>query len=578
MRYIICILLVSTVIVAGTEGGSFRFAVVGDRTGSHVPGIFPEIIDEVKLFDPDFVMCVGDLIEGYTSDTMSLHAQWDTFIGMVEPLHCPFYYVAGNHDINNETDRAIYEARTGVKRYYSFDYAGSHFIVLDNTMTYWTPPQEMDEEQMEWLEKDLEEHKEAENIFVFYHLPTYLYALESDTTEPLMELFDEYGVRTVFTGHHHQYSYYNRNATEYINVGSSGGGTGTRDFGRGHFFQYLFVTVKGKENSIAVIRKDNVFERNLLTASDLQTISRVDEEAVDIAPFVVRDGDHNVSYDVAATIHNFGPDSIIQPVIWDYDATRYTISPTDIALDIASDATKRYAFKITVHDGSKIFPLPHFTFLYPFAYGKSCTAYAYLPVKRLKNITRVKTAPAIDGTLEEMWSALTPIVHLGTYDGQPDPPLDKTEVYLCHDPENLYIAARCFESDFSQLKADETEQDGISYLDDNLWFFFDTNMDQQTYYQAIINSNGVIFDRLCSLIDGESNRDLSWNGPWEVKAGKEEDAWTLEIKIPKKDLAPYSEEQWGFNFRRLQTRVNDAGYWSIPFGHDPTTFGLLDFQ
>jgi hypothetical protein len=195
----------------------------------------------------------------------------------------------------------------------------------------------------------------------------------------------------------------------------------------------------------------------------------------------------------------------------------------------------------------------------------------------VKNIAKVKSAPEIDGTLEEMWSNVTPITHLGTYDGQPDPPVDRTEVYLCHDAENLYIAARCFESDFSQLTASETEHDGITYLDDNLWFFFDTNMDQQTYYQAIINSNGVIFDRLCSIVDGQSNRDLSWNGPWDVKAGREEDAWILEIKIPKNELAPYSEEQWGFNFRRLQTRVNDAGYWSVPFAHDPTAFGLIEF-
>jgi 3',5'-cyclic AMP phosphodiesterase CpdA len=577
MKALTIFILFSTMVCAASSG-SFRFAVIGDRTGSCVAGIFPEIIDEIKLFDPDFVMCVGDLIHGYTSDTLSLHAQWDTLIGMVEKLACPYYYVAGNHDINNEVDRAIYEARTGVKRYYSFDYANSHFIILDNTMTYWTPPQEMDEEQMQWLKNDLEKNKGAENIFVFYHIPTYLYALQSDTIEPLMELFDEYGVRTVFTGHHHQYSYYNRNATEYINVGSSGGGMDTQDFGRGHFYHYLFVTVRGTENNIAVIRKGGVFERNVLTASDLQTIARVDEEAVEIAPFTVSDDVRNVSYDVSARIHNFGTDSIVQPVKWDYDAARYTISPTDLSLHIASDAARQYSFTVTVHDGSQVFPIPRFAFLYPYTYGKSCTTYAYLPIKRLKKVMRVKTAPVIDGKLEAAWLKTVPITHYGRYDWQPDPLDDRTEVYLCHDADNLYIAARCFESDFSQLTAAATEHDGLTYQDDNLWFFFDTDMDQQTYYQAIINSNGAVFDRLCSFVNGQSNRDLSWNGPWDVKSGRENNAWILEMRVPKKALAPYSEEQWGFNFRRLQTRVNNAAYWSLPFLHDPTTFGLLDFQ
>ncbi len=577
MKRLMILILFSTMIFAAGDG-SFRFVVVGDRTGGCVAGVFPEIIDEVKLFAPDFVMCVGDLIHGYTGDTMSLHAQWDTLIGMVEQLSCPFYYVAGNHDIINEVDRAIYETRTGVKRYYSFDYANSHFIILDNTMTYWTPPQEMDEEQVQWLENDFQKNKDAENIFVFYHIPTYLYALQSDTTEPLMELFDEYGVSIVFTGHHHQYSYYNRNAVEYINVGSSGGGMGSRDYGRGHFFHYLFVTVKGSENNIAVVRKDNVFMRNLLTASDLRVIDRVDEEAVEIAPFMVRDGERSVTHDISATIHNFGPDSIVQPVIWDYDPARYTISPAGMSVEIASDAAKRYSFSVTVDDGSQIFPIPHFAFLYPFAYGKLCTSYTYLPIKRLKKVMKVKSAPVIDGKLESVWQKAVPIAHYGGYGWQPDPLDDRTEVYLCHDADNLYIAARCFESDFSQLTADATEHDGATYSDDNLWFFFDTNMDQQTYYQAIINSNGVVFDRLCSLIDGESTKDLSWTGPWEAKAGREEDAWILEIRIPRKELAPYSEEQWGFNFRRLQTRVNDAAYWSLPFFHDPTMFGLIEFQ
>ena len=142
------------------------------------------------------------------------------------------------------------------------------------------------------------------------------------------------------------------------------------------------------------------------------------------------------------------------------------------------------------------------------------------------------------------------------------------------------MGIRCFESDFSQILAEEHERDGRSPWDDNLWFFFDTNLDRQTYYQAIINSNGAIFDRECSIIDGESTRNIMWDGPWEVATGKEENAWILEIKVPKKGLEPYHEEQWGFNFRRLQPRpgLGDAGYWSLPFGHNPQNFGILEFK
>ena len=151
-------------------------------------------------------------------------------------------------------------------------------------------------------------------------------------------------------------------------------------------------------------------------------------------------------------------------------------------------------------------------------------------------------------------------------------------MYFCHDDNNLYLAARCFESDFPTITAAATEHDGATYLDDNLWLFFDSNFDKETYYQAIINSNGIIFDRLCSLVDGESTRDLAWNGPWEVASGREDNAWILEIKIPKQELKPFNEKQWGFNFRRLQPRLSDAGYWSFPFGHDPNYFGIIEFE
>ncbi len=572
------VLMVVVFAFAGS-GDSFRFVVVGDRTGSCVSGVFDEIIDEVKLLDPDFVMCVGDLIEGYTEDTVSLNSQLDTVLNMVKKLPCTFYFVPGNHDIFNEADRKMYEARTGFKRYYSFNYKNSHFIILDNTMTYWTPPQEMGEEQMEWLKKDLEKHKKAENIFVFYHIPTYLYALEQDTSDPLAEIFEKYGVDVVFTGHHHEYSHLMRNDVEYINVGSSGGGMGTNDFARGHFSHYLTVSVREQENNIAVIKKGNVFARNIVTADDLRLIARADEEAVIISDCIVKEGSAKTSQDIAVTIDNFGTDSVVQVLKWDVDSARFAITPAELPLRVGPEKKKEYHFTFTVYNGSDIFPIPQFSLNYPFTYGKTCTLRNYLLIKRLKEVKRTKTPPIIDGKLDDqIWSAVRPITRLGTYNGLPDPPTEKTEVYFCHDKENVYLGARCFESDLSQLKAAASEHDGTTYVDDNLWFFFDTNMDQETYYQAIINSEAIIFDRLCRFKDGQSEKDITWNGPWEVKSGRGDDAWTLEMRIPKKGLEPFSEEKWGFNFRRLQTRIGDAGYWSFPFGHYPKYFGIIAFE
>ncbi len=579
MKKIILVTLTLTLLLSAMTDDVFRFAVVGDRTGSAQDQVFEEIINEVALLDPDFVMCVGDLIEGYATDTTIMYAQWDSILQTIETLPCKFYFVAGNHEIQNETDRAIYEEKTGVKRYYSFDYANSHFIVLDNTMTYWTRPQEMDTEQLEWLDKDLEKHKQADNIFVFYHIPTYIYAVRDNTTDTLAQIFEKYGVDVVFTGHHHEYSYLNQNMIEYINVGSSGGGMSTNDPARGHFYHYLMVSVRGQERSIAVLKKESAMLRNVVTLSDIGTIRRLDEEAITMNDYVVSDDAKNMSQALTVTIENIGPDSLLEPIQWQVDPDRYTVTPAEMQLAIASEESKEYQFDVTVHDGSDLFPVPSFTLAYPFTYGKVCTLYNILSLKRHKSVERFESPPVIDGKLDDyVWNAIVPITQFAYYDGSTQAEIEKTEIYFAHDNDNLYFAARCFESDFSGLQANIFEHDGTTYYDDNVWLFFDTNHDQQTYYQAIINCNGAVFDRKCSLIDGVLDRDVSWNGAWEVSSARDADSWTLEMKIAKRELAPFSEETWGFNMRRLQPRLNDAGYWSIPFAHAPQYFGILEFK
>ena len=64
----------------------FQFAIVTDRTGGHREGVFPDAVRKLNLLQPEFVMSVGDLIEGYTQDRDLLEMQWDEFVGFVESL------------------------------------------------------------------------------------------------------------------------------------------------------------------------------------------------------------------------------------------------------------------------------------------------------------------------------------------------------------------------------------------------------------------------------------------------------------------------------------------------------------
>ncbi|MCH7944837.1 MAG: serine/threonine protein phosphatase, partial [Armatimonadetes bacterium] len=45
---------------------NFQFAIVTDRTGGHRAGVFPDAMRKLNLLQPEFVMSVGDPVEGYT--------------------------------------------------------------------------------------------------------------------------------------------------------------------------------------------------------------------------------------------------------------------------------------------------------------------------------------------------------------------------------------------------------------------------------------------------------------------------------------------------------------------------------
>ncbi|HQP97501.1 MAG TPA: metallophosphoesterase family protein, partial [bacterium] len=79
----------------------FQFAVISDRGGGERPGIFDKTMPKINLLQPEFVMSVGDLMEGYSEDKNEVVRQWNELDGYVSQLEMPFFYVTGNHDYTN---------------------------------------------------------------------------------------------------------------------------------------------------------------------------------------------------------------------------------------------------------------------------------------------------------------------------------------------------------------------------------------------------------------------------------------------------------------------------------------------
>src|SRR5262245_13834812 len=61
------------------EPDVFRFAIVSDRTGGHREKVFSRAVEQLNYLQPEFVLSVGDLIEGYTLDKERVAQEWREF-------------------------------------------------------------------------------------------------------------------------------------------------------------------------------------------------------------------------------------------------------------------------------------------------------------------------------------------------------------------------------------------------------------------------------------------------------------------------------------------------------------------
>jgi hypothetical protein len=83
------------------DPANFQFAIIGDRTGgANVQKTFEMAVGQLNLLQPEFVINVGDVIEGYSDEAAELNAEWDEMDGMMSKLQMPFFRTPGNFDID----------------------------------------------------------------------------------------------------------------------------------------------------------------------------------------------------------------------------------------------------------------------------------------------------------------------------------------------------------------------------------------------------------------------------------------------------------------------------------------------
>lgn len=241
----------------------FQFAIVSDRTGGHRANIFSQAVERLNLMQPEFVLSVGDLIEGGNRPKDVLTAQWKEFNAMVGRLKMPFFYAPGNHDAGYVGGDQIWQEKYG-RRWYHFVYRNVMFLVLDSEDPPGSGGNHFGAEQLAWAEQVLAQNKSVRWTIVSLHKPVWTRADVEATGWLRIEKALADRPYTVFCGHVHRFQKFVRQGRNYYQLATTGGGSKLRGVEEGEFDHFVWVTMKKDGPVLANIMLNAVLPDNLV--------------------------------------------------------------------------------------------------------------------------------------------------------------------------------------------------------------------------------------------------------------------------------------------------------------------------
>jgi hypothetical protein len=586
------LILAAIALTATAQTADFTFVVLGDRTGSARDDVFQRIIAETGSLQPDFILGVGDLIEGYEDDPARVNAEWDHVLGIIKTTDRPFYTAPGNHDIFSPESESLFRQRVGKTRW-SLQYANALFIFVDNSR--WRRFRDWPDEQRRWLQSELRKAGDFQHSFVLMHRPWWRYARDAGRTDTLHRWCRDAGVDYVLTGHDHFYCSAEFDGVTYVQVGPSGSRYKKYDDpAQGAFQNYLLGRVIGKHLTLTVIEPGHLHDPDIVTWDALATLDRARTHAIGLAPVALRGSP--VTAQRRITIRDLADTTQAGTLAWDYKASAWLVRPGSLNFLCAPRGSCACEIDIRLTDLGRPYPLPLLALPYRYAPDRQAVIHKRLPIHRYARAVEIDSTFRLDGAPDDScWLGSRPLAGLGTRSGTASP-VERTELSFGFDSVNLYIAIRAGESRIRELVTDIRKRDGKVYKDDHVNVVIDpapaatrawaARMDildrtvtdeiptSGPYYQLFVNPLGTVADRRCVMVGDKSERDWNWDGEWQVSVRSDETSWTVELVCPLSAFGS-TESEWGVNFVRYQSRLDATGTWQAPFRHDPRTFGTL---
>jgi hypothetical protein len=240
------------------DPAEFQFAIVSDRTGGHRDKIFSRAVARLNLLQPEFVVSVGDLIEGGKQAKPKYEAEWKEFDGYVNELTMPFFYVPGNHDVAAKTGDEVWRERYG-RRFYHFRYRDVLFLCLNSDDGALN---NVGNEQAAYVKQALADNKDVWHTLVYIHKPIWTGNVEKNGFGAVEKALADRPY-TVFCGHVHRYRKYVRQGRNYYQLATTGGGSKVRGIPYGEFDHIVWVTMKKDGPVFANIMLDSVLPDDL---------------------------------------------------------------------------------------------------------------------------------------------------------------------------------------------------------------------------------------------------------------------------------------------------------------------------
>ena len=269
----------------------FTFALFADLTGGEREGIFPIAIEQLNMLRPEFILNVGDLIEGDHKNMEELQQQWNTFDSKIEKAIAPVFYVGGNHDLSDREMTEVWESRYGTT-YYHFIYKNVLFLILNtednsverieeiknlrtkaievyktkgleafNKTVYANLPERVagniGKTQSDYFVNVIKQNPHVKHTFVVMHKPAW--KKENERNFLAIENMLKTKNYTVFNGHVQAYAYENRKNHDYIQL-STTGGEQFPTLGRS-MDHITMVTVENADVSIANILLEGMLDK-----------------------------------------------------------------------------------------------------------------------------------------------------------------------------------------------------------------------------------------------------------------------------------------------------------------------------